>query len=115
MLKATLWVALAVTLASGTMMARAQIPADAASPKGLQQLKPAGSEAMGPWPLDRDYLNDARLLNQDYLTSSGATVPCPNLVCPPQAHRSISRKEPRFNRRIQKQDEQWERSICSNC
>jgi hypothetical protein len=68
---------------------------------------------MGPWPLSQDYLNSAGLLNQNYLTATGQTVPCPDFECPPQTHRSVSQEPTPFDPKIR--DDRWERSICSNC
>lgn len=101
------WVALVLLAGAGMMTARAQSDSTAGSdpnPPGLS--KPNDLNAMGPWPLSQDYLNIAGLLNQDYLTATGQTVPRPSIAPIPA---------PRPNRKIKDLDERWERSICSNC
>jgi len=78
--------------------------------------KPNELDAMGPWPLSQDYFNATGLLNQNYLTATGETVPCPRLDCPSQAQgRSVSQEPRPFDRKIRELDDRWERSICSNC
>jgi hypothetical protein len=78
--------------------------------------KPNELDAMGPWPLSQDYFNTTGLLNQNYLTATGETVPCPRLDCPRQAQgRSVSQEPRPFDRKIRELDDRWDRSICSNC
>jgi len=127
----TFCIALVFVVPSGMMAARAQSDGTTApgpraeqndpllsqpveqSAQGLS--KPNELEVMGPWPLSQDYLNTAGLLNQNYLTATGQTVPCPSLDCPQQTHRSVSQEPTPFDRKIRELDDRWERGICSNC
>ena len=92
------------------MTARAQTDDPAAASPIVGQNAPdelkLGLQAMGPWPLDQDYLNTAGLSNQDYLTATGQTIPRPSVSPTPKS---------RPNRKIKDLDDRWERSICSNC
>jgi len=100
----TFWIVLAFVLAS-SMTARAQSDI-ATSPSGGQNASDQLKYAMGPWPLDQDYLNTAGLLSQNYLTATGQTVPRPSVL-------PIQQQRPK--RKIKDIDDRWERSICSNC
>jgi hypothetical protein len=97
-------IVLAFVLAS-SMTARAQTDI-AASPNAGQSAPDQLKYAMGPWPLDQDYLNSIGFLNQNYLTATGQTVPRPSVL-------PIQQQRPK--RKIKNIDDQWERSICSNC
>jgi hypothetical protein len=97
------WIVLAFALAS-SVTARAQTDI-AVSPPIAQSAPDQLKDAMGPWPLDQDYLNSTEFLNQNYLTATGQTVPRPG----------ISPTQRRPKRRIKDLDTRWERSICSNC
>ncbi len=100
-------IALVFVAAGGIRTANAQSDSTAGSdPNPLGLSKPNDLDAMGPWPLSQDYLNTAGLLNQDYLTATGQTVPRPSIAPIPA---------PQPNRKIKDLDEKWERSICSNC
>jgi hypothetical protein len=100
----TFWIIL-VFASAGGMTARAQTDI-AASPNAGQSAPDQLKYAMGPWPLDQDYLNSIGFLNQNYLTATGQTVPRPS-VLPIQLQRP--------KRKIKNIDDRWERSICSNC
>jgi hypothetical protein len=128
----TFWIALVFVAAGGMTAARAQSDDATTAGPNVEQRAPLLSQpsieqnarglakpnelvVMGPWPLIQDYLNTAGLLNKDYLTATGETVPCPGLECPPHTHRSVSQKPTPFDRKIRDLDDRWERSICSNC
>jgi len=127
----TFCIALVFVAAGGMLAARAQSDGTTAATPSAEQnaplllqtveqtapglSKPNELGVMGPWALSQDYLNTAGLLNQDYLTAMGQTVPCPRLDCPLQTHRSVSQKPTPFHRKIRELDNYWERSICSNC
>ena len=98
------WIVLAFVLAS-SVTARAQTDI-AVSPPIAQSAPDQLKDAMGPWPLDQDYLNNTGFLNQNYLTATGQTVPRPG-ISPAQQQRP--------KRKIKDLDSRWERSICSNC
>ena len=72
-------IVLVFVLAGGMMTARAQTDDPAAASPIVGQNAPdelnLDLQAMGPWPLEQDYLNTAGLSNQDYLTATGQTVP----------------------------------------
>ena len=112
-------IVLAFVFASTVTMARAQTNFDAASPNAFQpgpgQLKPHDLDDMGPWPLERDYLNSAGLLDRNFLTSTGETVPCPGLECPPHVPNRASKEKTPFHSKVKRLDDRWEKSICSNC
>jgi hypothetical protein len=72
------WIVLAFVLAS-SMTARAQTDI-AASPSAGQSAPDQLKYAMGPWPLDQNYLNGTGFLNQNYLTATGQTVPRPSVL-----------------------------------
>jgi len=127
MLLKTFWIALLFAAAGGMMTARAQTDgvdaAIGAEENALGQLKPNASDAMGPWPLNRNYLNAVdplnqlnvgEPLNQNYLTSTGQRVPRPSVsqgAPTTQPERKIKDK----TKALDLNDERWERSICSNC
>ena len=98
------WIVLAFVLAS-SVTARAQADI-AVSPPIAQSAPDQLKDAMGPWPLDQDYLNNTGFLNQNYLSATGQTVPQPG-ISPTQQQRP--------KRKIKDLDTRWERSICSNC
>ena len=98
------WIVLAFVLAS-SVTARAQSDI-AVSPPIAQSAPDQLKDAMGPWPLDQDYLNTAGLMSQNYLTATGQTVPRPSVL-------PIQQQRPK--RKIKDIDDRWERSICSNC
>jgi hypothetical protein len=98
----TLWIAFGVLAAMTAAHAQGDDPA-AAVPSAEQ------SAPLSPERLDAP-------LNRKYLTSTGQTVPRPNL---PQdsteTHRSVSPDPTLSNRKIIDLDKRIERSICSNC
>ena len=126
----TFWIVLAFVSASSMMTARAQTddPAGASASQSAEQnapgqLKPNDSDVMGPWPLNRNYLNAVdplnqlnvgEPLNQNYLTPTGQRVPHPSVsqgALTTQPERKIKDK----TKALDLNDERWERSICSNC
>ena len=96
------WIVLAFVLAS-SVTARAQTDI-AVGPPIAQSAPDQLKDAMGPWPLDQDYLNSTGFLNQNHLTARGQTVPRPS-ISPAQQQRP--------KRKIKDLDTRWERSICS--
>jgi len=128
----TFCTALGVMTAAGMIAARAQSDGTHTAGPNLDQNAPLLAQTIernasglsksnewdpiGPWPLSQNYLNTAGLSNQNYLTATGQTVPCPRLDCPQQTQgRSVLQEPTPFDRKIRKLDDRWDRSICSNC
>ena len=115
-------IVLAFMLSSGTT-ADAQANIEGAKPGAsqseLDQLKSHDPNDMGPWPSHQDYLSSSGLsglLDRNFLTSAGETVPCPGLKCPPQVETTApAEAKPTFHSKIKRLDDRWEKSICSNC
>ena len=67
----------------------------AVSPPIAQSTPDQLKDAMGPWPLDQDSLNNTGFLNQNYLTATGQTVPRPS-ISPAQQQRPKQNQRFRF-------------------